>query len=334
MDALFVGQTADASCYHRSMLPALALGCDWCGLEAPPPQSLVGRGSVRGSDGRPAFESYETLIVQSPTEDGWLDAIASLQASGTRVFCDLDYDLHAVEGQRPQGIALVESIIEMCDGVICATPRIAERYGPMNPNTHVCESGIDVNAYRLTRPDHDTINIGWAGRTLNYDEMRAWLPRIAEVLRARPVTNFISLGEAYADAMADSGAVQPERCLAIPLVLPDQLPAAMSLFDISFDPMGKAAWRRARSPLRWLEAGAWGIPFIGDPRIYPGIEHGVTGFHARTPDQLAETLVKLIDDPLLRARVGAAARNVVQERYAMPVVAEQWRVALGVGAPA
>jgi glycosyltransferase involved in cell wall biosynthesis len=334
MDVLFVGQTADASCYHRAMLPALALGCDWCGLDVAPPQSLVGRGAVRANDGRPAFDSYEALVVQSPTEDGWLDLIASLQAAGTRVFCDFDYDLLAVEGQRPEAVALVESIVEMCDGVICATPRIAERFGAMNPNTHVCESGVDLSAYRLTRPDHDTVNIGWAGRTLLNEDMRMWLIRVAEVLRARPVTNFISIGEAFADVMADSGAVQPERCLAIPLVLPDQLPAAMSLFDISFDPLGKPAWRRARSPLRWLEAAAWGIPFIGDPRIYPAIEHGVTGFHARTPDQLAQTLVTLVDDPLLRARVGAAARRAVEERYAMPVAAQQWRAALGVGARA
>jgi hypothetical protein len=194
MDALFVGQTADASCYHRVMLPAQALGCDWCGLDAPPPLSLVGRGSVRGQGGQPAFDSYDVLVVQTPAQDGWLDLIPQVQASGTRVFYDIDYDLHAF-GQAPEALALVESLVELCDGVICATEQIAERYSAFNANTHVCESGIDLAAYSLTRPPHDTVNIGWAGRTLQYDEMRVWVAQVAGVLGARPVANVGGIGE-------------------------------------------------------------------------------------------------------------------------------------------
>jgi glycosyltransferase involved in cell wall biosynthesis len=327
MDALFVAQSADATCYHRIMLPALALGCDWCGLDAPPPESLVGRGGVRAADDRPAFESYEVRVVSAPAQDGWLDLIPRLQAGGTRVFCELDYDLHAIE-QPPEALTLVESVVEQCDGVICATARIAERYGAFSANTHVCESGIDLQAYALTRPEHDTVNVGWSGRSLSHDDMRTWLAQVAGVLRARPVTNFISVGVPYADVIADSGAIAPERCLALPLVLPEQVPAAMSLFDISFDPLGKAPWRRARSPLRWLEAGAWGIPFVGDPRVHSALEDGVTGFHARTPDALARTLLALVDNPETRARVGRAAREVVEQRYTRDALAPQWREAL------
>jgi glycosyltransferase involved in cell wall biosynthesis len=327
MDALFVAQTADATCYHRIMLPALALGCDWCGLDAPPPQSLVGRGGVRAAGDRPDFGSYEALVVSTPTQDGWLDLIPQLQAGGTRVFCELDYDLHAFE-QPPEAFQVIGAAVEMCDGVICANDRIAERYGAMNANTHVCESGIDLQAYALTRPEHDTVNIGWLGRSLSHDDMRTWLARVTAVMQARPATNFITLGVPYADLVADSGAVAPERCLTLPLVLPEQLPAAMSLFDICFDPLGKAPWRRARSALRWLEAAAWGIPFVGDPRVHRALEHGVTGFHARTPDALAQILVALVDDQEMRAEVGRNARRVLEERYAMPVVAQQWRTAL------
>jgi glycosyltransferase involved in cell wall biosynthesis len=213
--------------------------------------------------------------------------------------------------------------------VICPTERIAERYAALNPNTHLCESGIDLNAYALTHPPHDTVNIGWAGRTLTLPEMGSWLNSVAAVMRARPVTNFVSLGEPYADMMAaPEHGVAPERCLAIPGVLPEQLPAAMSLFDISFDPLGRAPWRRGRSPLRWLEAAAWGIPFVGDPRGYPAIENGVTGFHARTPDTLGATLMALVDNPELRVQVGAQARRVVEERYSMDVLAPRWREAL------
>jgi hypothetical protein len=186
---------------------------------------------------------------------------------------------------------------------------------------------LDLSIYALSRPEHTTINIGWAGRSLTPPEMQAWLQPIVGVMRARDVTNFISIGEPYADVVADSGQVEPERCLAIPLSLPDQYPAPLTLLDIAFDPMGKAPWRKARSPLRWLEAGARGIPFVGDRRVYP-FEHGRTGFHAGTPDSLAQTLVRLVDDPALRASVGAAARAVVEERYSMQALAPRWVEAL------
>ena len=64
-------------------------------------------------------------------------------------------------------------------------------------------------------------------------------------MRARDVTNFISIGEPYARRGRRRRArSRPERCLAIPRLLPEQYPAAMSLFDIVFDPMGRAPWRR------------------------------------------------------------------------------------------
>jgi hypothetical protein len=321
MDAreiLFVGQSVGAGCYHRIMLPALAIGSDWCGLDAPPPRMVVGRGAVRGD-----LASYRTVVIQTPAQDGWLDVIAALQAGGTSVLYEVDYDLHAL-AQPPEMLALIEALVAMCDGVICATARVAERYRELNPRTYVCPSGIDLRPYALTRPPHDTVNIGWAGTTLELDEMQPALEQVAGVMRAREVTNFISIGQPFADVLAEMGVVAPERCLSIPAMLPEQYPAAMSIFDIAFDPLGRRPWRRARSPLRWLEAAAWGIPFVGDPRIYPDVEPGRTGFHAADAPSLGRELLRLVDDPGLRAALGTEARRVVAERFTIDAVAPAW----------
>jgi glycosyltransferase involved in cell wall biosynthesis len=158
--------------------------------------------------------------------------------------------------------------------------------------------------------------------------MRPWLVEVARVMLARHVTNFVSIGGRFGDALAAGGVVAPERCLAIPPLLPEQVPAAMSIFDVAFDPAGTRPWRLGRSQLHWLEAAAWGIPFVGDPRIYRHIEDGVTGFHASDPAAAARVLVRLVDDPALRAAVGARARREVEERWTMQAVAPQWERAL------
>ena len=64
-------QSADASCYHRIMLPALALGCDWCGLDAPPPQIArrPRRGRVRATASRTSAATT-VVVVQTPAQDG------------------------------------------------------------------------------------------------------------------------------------------------------------------------------------------------------------------------------------------------------------------------
>ena len=59
-DVLFLAQSAGASCYHRTMLPATTLGCDWGGLDSPPPQMILGRGEVRFDQARASLTSAAT----------------------------------------------------------------------------------------------------------------------------------------------------------------------------------------------------------------------------------------------------------------------------------
>jgi glycosyltransferase involved in cell wall biosynthesis len=320
---VFVGHSADASFYHRVMLPATALGCDWCGLDSPPPRMTLGRGEVRfGPDG-PDLGSYRVVVVQTTWDEGWLELVRELRAGGTAVLCDADYFLPELIGDDDV-LTRIETFLGACDGVLCATAPIAAGYARHNARTFVCENGIDLKAYALTRPDHDTVNIGWAGTSAPPEEMLPWAGQIAAMMRVRDVTNFVSIGQRLGDAVAGLEAVAPERCLSIPGVLPEQYPAAMSIFDIAFDPAGMDTWRLGRSQLRWLEAGAWGIPFVGDPRIYRDVEDGVTGFHATEPVEMARTILRLVDDPLLRASVGGKARQRVAERHSMEAVVPQW----------
>ena len=152
------------------------------------------------------------------------------------------------------------------------------------------------------------------------EEMLPWLAQIAAVMRVRDVTNFVSIGQRCGDAVAAMGAVAPERCLAIPGDAAGAGPGGDEHLRHRVRPgRARAPWRLGRSQLRWLEAGAWGIPFVGDPRIYPSIEDGVTGFHASDPiDDRAR-------DPAPRRRPAAARgrRRARQARASRS--ATRWR---------
>ncbi|HUR84824.1 MAG TPA: glycosyltransferase [Solirubrobacteraceae bacterium] len=211
--------------------------------------------------------------------------------------------------------------------MVCSTEYLVARYRRFNPATWVCQNGVDLGRYALTRPPRDTVTIGWAGGTGHRPAMQPWLRELLVVLDRRPATRFMSVGaEDFASALAErfgSG-----RCVGLPWGPIETYPAAMSSFDIALAPATGSAFFRGKSDLRWLEASALGIPTVADPTLYPAIDHGVTGLHAATPAEAREAILTLVDDADLRERVGTAARDHVRARRCIDAVAPQWAVAL------
>lgn len=81
-------------------------------------------------------------------------------------------------------------------------------------------------------------------------------------------------------------------------------------------------------PVVWLEAMASGAPVLGSCRAGPGaevIEHGVSGLlcDPRDTGELAARIVECLEQPALRARLSAAARRRVEERFSTGVVVPQ-----------
>ena len=69
-----------------------------------------------------------------------------------------------------------------------------------------------------------------------------------------------------------------------------------------------------------------GAPVIGGNvgGIRSQIEDGVNGFLVDTVEQTAERMVRLIKDPELGKRLGAAARETVRERFLLSRLLEEW----------
>ena len=96
------------------------------------------------------------------------------------------------------------------------------------------------------------------------------------------------------------------------------------MFDIALAPGGTGGWYRGKSDLRWLEAGALGIPAIVNPQVYPDVVDGENGFTAENPMEFVEKLMGLLGSPELRTTVGASARRHVREKRDIKVMSKQW----------
>lgn len=335
-NALFVGIGTSAPCWYRCALPARALGADWVGVRGEPPALTFRTGEAqRRLDGVADFASYETVVLQQPRGSAWLSAIRDLQAAGVRVLFEIDDYAHGVPKAKHHVnadkfdrrlLADLELAMRACDGIVCSTDYIAGRYRAFNPHVWVCQNGLDLGRYALTRRSREQLTIGWAGGTAHRPALLPWLRELLAVMDERPQTRFMSVGvPGYAAPFAERFGA--ERAIGLPWAPIESYPAAMSSFDIALAPAARSAFFRGKSDLRWLEASALGIPLVADPLLYPAIEDGVTGLHAATPAQARAAILRLVDDAQLRAAIGAAARAYVREHRSSAAVAPQWAAA-------
>jgi glycosyltransferase involved in cell wall biosynthesis len=335
MRTLFVGRGDSGVCWYRCALPALALGADWLGVTGEPGtlQHVTGGfGVPLDEDG---WNDYDVVVLQLVHGAHWLYRIAELQRAGVVVLYEIDDDLHAVAAEPghefapafgPARLRAHEAAMRACDGLICSTAAVAERYAALNERSFVCPNGIDLPRYPYPRPARDTVTIGWAGGTGHEQAVRPWLGEVAAVLAARRHTRLRTVGQPFGRELA--ARFGNERASAVPFAGIDTYPAAMAAFDIALAPAAPSAFFAAKSDLRFLEAAALGLPVVADPAVYPTVVHGETGLHAATPREARDHMLALADDADLRRRLGDAARAYVERERAMPVAARRWQEAL------
>lgn len=333
---LFVGMGATAVAWYRCILPALFLGADWVGLSGEPPSVVFHTGVVKGQTQMPDFNDYEVVVIQQPRGRAWLKVIRGLQARGIKVVYEVDDYLHAIRKMQDHDfrrsfgkgdLSELELCMRVADALTTSTAYIAQRYRSFNRNTYVCENGVDLGRYALTRPPRSTVNIGWAGATGHSKAFQRWAGEVSKVLADNDHTTFVSVGMDFAAAFAQR--YGRERALSVPFTMVDNYPAAMTLFDVALAPAGPGNFFRGKSDLRFVEAGALGIPTIADPHVYPHIDHGSTGFHAPGAEDVEVLLDELVNDADLRTRVGEAAREYVRTARDMKVIARRWVEVLG-----
>jgi len=329
---VFLGLGASVVSYYRCFLPAIALDAEYATWGSTADDKVV----LTGGLGSPPpslddLPNYDVVVIQYANGKAWLKLIRELQANGVKVLGEIDDYIQGARKNKTHelsdkfGIDRIRDLemgMRAVDGMICSTAFLARRYRSFNDHTWECRNGIDLKRYAWNRPERKGITLGWAGGVGHKASLARWEPAIRNVMRARPEVRFVSVGHPAAAAFVKE--FGHERAIAYPSAQIETYPASMTLFDIAFAPSAENNQFRGKSDLRWLEASALGIPLVAHPDVYPDIEDGVTGVHARTPEEAEAALLRLVDDAAERERIGRAAHEEVTEHRRIQVAAESW----------
>jgi glycosyltransferase involved in cell wall biosynthesis len=198
--------------------------------------------------------------------------------------------------------------------VITCTPKLEEIALGLNKYGYAIDISSTFNTDRFVPVGkyckHEETVIGWTGThsTLPYLEMLQ--PVLAEVSKLRRIKLLVIANKNY--SMKD---VKTEF---VPWKEKTEV-QDLHRIEIGLYPIPANEWSLGKSSLKALTYMAIAIPFVATAygTNFRIMENGVQGFLAVNNNEWVEALIKLIDDPELRRKMGLAGRKRVEEEFSL-----------------
>jgi glycosyltransferase involved in cell wall biosynthesis len=215
--------------------------------------------------------------------------------------------------------------LEACAAVTASTDFLAEQARRLgkpawvhrNAFSHEMLALSQAAVQRRWRPPHSgRVVIGYASGTPTHDrDFEVARPAIQEVLRSYPQAELWLVGplDPGQDWEALAGRVR-----TYPFVPWRELPALLAQFDINLAPLVvDNPFAQSKSEIKYMEAALVLVPTIASPtEAYRfAIRSGENGLLAASPQEWAEALRRLVEQPDLRRAIGESAYADVLPRY-------------------
>jgi hypothetical protein len=344
---------ATSDYYYRCFLPALVTGgaVDVKVLVPADEVGVLARALVPGSTeeatlfalGTPTIFKFLGMRGPSMVEliaainaaggDAWIDAdddyfglppeqeVAARMPPNARLAIFGSAEVGAIAEWRARCIEDFGRALQVANGVIVSTTVLADIVRPHNPHVLVIPNMVDpAHFFHSIHPADGIVRIGYGASFLHGGaDLELVLPALLQCARL-PNTelHFWSVHPLSASSLEpglyDLDGVSYHYHGSVS-TLPEYQ-QAVSILDVAVAPQVDTANNRCRSHCKWLEHALNDTAMVvSDMPSYACVEHGVTGFKARTLDDFARYLSLLVTDAGLRKRIGRAARADVLRRH-------------------
>ena len=274
---------------------------------------------------------YDAIFIYRealPVGPAIIEALLA-RARGVAIVYDFDDAVflpNTSEANRPIGLlkwpGKVRSIIRRSDVVIAGNEFLATYARRYNDDVRVIPTVVDMTKF-VPRGSGDVARVITPGAA-TFPPVVGWIgtPTTAPyLLSLRPVLQDLARRFSFVLRICGAGADVQMPGVTIENT-PWTLDAEVGLFntcDIGVYPLSDDEWARGKCGFKAIQFMACGVPVVAAP---VGVNReiigdGVNGLLAATPAEWVEKLGRLLADSALRARLGAAGRRTIEERYSL-----------------
>ncbi len=228
-------------------------------------------------------------------------------------------------------LPMLQALLE-ADAVIVPTLKMREVLEPYNDRIFVIPNYLDDTLWSLKPPvaqdlSSSTLVIGFMGTDSHRPDLEFVAPVLLSVLNRYPQQIRLRFW----------GIQPPVQLRAHPQV--EWIPCDYRSYedfavffqtqsaDIFIAPLIDNLFNRCKSPLKFFEYSALGVPGVFS-RLEPYtsvVRHGQNGLLAYSLDEWEECLAQLIEDRELRFHLAANAQEIVKEKWLLSTNAFRWR---------
>ena len=233
----------------------------------------------------------------------------------------LDVD-DAVWLTTPRGPAAAAAFARRMDAVVAGNAYLAEWYGQHCGQVRIVPTAVDTARFRPAagRDPRRPFTVGWMGTSGNFAQLEPVRATLERFLTEHPAARWLVVADARPPAWpADSSQHLFRRWSAAAEV------GLMQEMDVGLMPLEDTDWTRGKCSYKMLQAMAVGLPVVVSPvgMNRDVLARGDCGRAARSSDDWYGALEEFHDDPQVRANVGGTGRRIVEQHYAVDVVARQ-----------
>lgn len=226
------------------------------------------------------------------------------------------YDLHPSALVRMLLGSKIDAVMRRADLVIAGNAYLADRARQAGARcVEILPTVVDTSRYAC-KPNMEgtTVTIGWIGSPATAHFLHLIAPALHEIARERNV-RFVAVG-------ANANQLNGLPVAALPWTEAEEV-ELIQQFDIGIMPLPDEPFERGKCGYKLIQCMACGKPVVASPvgANTEIVRDGGEGFWADSREQWVASLTRLIDDPVLRVRMGDAGRERAVNSYSLNVAA-------------
>jgi len=305
----------------------------------------------------------DVIVFPRPCEKRLVEGFKELQDTGKKIVIDFDdnmfmlspfsphyhdFGIREVQYKMPDGKVLdiwkdgvnfslkdnierseyIQKAIENADLVTTPTKILSNLYKTLGAKkTVTLPNCVDTDLWqKLLLEETDKLRLFWAGGHSHYEDWLLLKNVVPYIMNKYPDITLVLLGSKWDSTLQG---IPQDRIEYHPWVATPAYPYKVSILnpDISIIPLADTDFNRCKSPIKWIEMAAMGVPSVTSnipPYSVIASEHNGIFIDKNAEDAWIEGISMLIDDSVLRAKMGGYAQRTVNMNFDINTEYTQW----------